>query len=193
MLGWLTGDATLGRTTKRLYARIVADARRQELFAGCGIPDTMEGRLEMILLHLIIVLERLKTEGNAAQPLGQRLIETLVADLDDAFRQIGLGDDSVAHRLPRIAGALSERTRDYGGAFALSGPDARRALAIALDDHVFRISGGSTSDQPSAGADRLAGYVLDMRRTLAAAKFQSIADGTWPTPSVTHRDEGFQS
>lgn len=190
MFGWLTGYATLGRSSRRIYARIVADARRPELFATCDIPDTMDGRLESILLHLVLVLDRLKAEGPAAQPLGQRLIEVMVADLDDAFRQIGLGDDSVAHRLPRIAGALAERTRDYASAFSLPAPDASDALARALDEHVFRITPGSARDLPSEAAHLLAGYVLAARQSLSAASFRAVAEGTWPAPGIAQSHRG---
>lgn len=134
MFNWLTGNTAVRRTGRQLYERIVAQSREPQLYLGCGVPDTMDGRLEMILLHVVLVLDRLKAEGQRGQGVGQALMETLVADMDDALRQIGLGDDSVAHRMPRFAGAIAERSRDYGAALeAAGGADDRAGQVVPMD------------------------------------------------------------
>ena len=62
MLGWLKWNSGRRRTGQQLYERIVAQSRNPSLFEACGVPDTMDGRLEMILLHTVLVLERLRLE-----------------------------------------------------------------------------------------------------------------------------------
>ena len=112
MLQWLKRKAETHRIGHEIFERIVAQARQPEFFRDMRVPDTMEGRLEMIMLHLVLVLERLSTEGAAGQRLGQRLMEHLMADYDDALRQIGIGDMGVPRRVQKAAAAFTERVRD---------------------------------------------------------------------------------
>lgn len=166
MLDWLKRRAETRRIGPLLYEQIVAQARQPAIYRRCAIPDTMDGRLEMILLHVILVLGRLRREGNAGQRIGQRLMETLVADLDDTLRQIGLGDDSVAHRIPKLAGALEERSRDYGLALSAA-PDTASAPTLSLEAallaHVYRLT------KPSAAAEANASHLADYVRRCNSA------------------------
>ncbi|MGE0699071.1 MAG: ubiquinol-cytochrome C chaperone family protein [Hyphomicrobiaceae bacterium] len=179
MLGWLKGRSELRRRAEELYGRIVAQARQPDLYLSCGVPDTMDGRLEMVLLHTVLVLERLKTAGAEGQRLGQRLMEVLVSDMDDALRRIGIGDDGVAMRIGRLAGALSERARDYGLGFADVGRGDDRTggaatLEAALMDHVYRAPDAAVASEVWPLVRALAAYVRRARETL----------GTLPTTDV---------
>lgn len=157
MLGWLRARSASRRSGQQLYEGIVAAARTPALYEDCGVPDTMDGRLEMLLLHTVLVLDRLHGEGPEALRLGQRLMESLVADADDALRQIGLGDDSVAIRIKRLGGALQERARDYRSALA----STSEALEASLLAHVY--------------AETIPDRFNDASRTLAAARLADYA------------------
>lgn len=178
MLGWLTDRTRQRQTGQQLYERIVAQARDPSLYGSCGVPDTMDGRLEMVLLHTVLLLERLQSEGNPGQRLGQQLMECLVADLDDALRRIGLGDDSVSARMRRLAGALSERARDYrtafGAAASTSGSDL---LVSAFMEHVYPAGTSAPGPEAMAGACLLAEYVRRARPLLAAAPSHAVLAG----------------
>ncbi len=215
MFRWLTGNTAVRRTGRQLYERIVAQSREPQLYLKCGVPDTMDGRLEMILLHVVLVLDRLKAEGPRGQRVGQALMETLVADMDDALRQIGLGDDSVAHRMPRLAGAIAERSRDYGAAFGamggtggggVTGSDAAAGddwaalaapgpLEAALLEHVFVARDAAADADVVADAMRLGGYVRAARTRLAQLDLATLVrddragDHMWP-PVVMPATEG---
>lgn len=194
MLDWLKHRTGLKRSAAELYGRIVAQSRQPALYRTYGVPDTMDGRLEMILLHVVLVLDRLKRDGAPGQRLGQRLMESLVADLDDALRRIGIGDDGVAGRMPRLAGALSERARDYGLALgdAPSLPSAPAAgtttsvpddaLAAALLEHVYRPQAEGSHAPP---VDRLAAYVREVRRTLSESSSAILLAGRVDFPELT--------
>lgn len=190
MFGWPTLASGRRRRSRSLYGRIVAWSRQPGLYAELGVPDTMDGRLEMILLHMVLVLERLRRDGAASQRLGQQLIETLVRDADDALRQVGLGDDSVRRRIPRLAGALAERARDYGEAFALSdGQDGAGGLArleAALLDHVFLAHDKAAKVRAAPGARRLARYAQAVRAHLPERSIGELTDSEtafedWPS------------
>ena len=57
------------RTIGALYGMIVAQARSAAFYADYGVPDTVQGRFDLIVLHLVLLLSRLAREnGPAAQP-----------------------------------------------------------------------------------------------------------------------------
>lgn len=195
MLGWIRGWSARRRTGQQLYERIVAQARAPSLFDRCGVPDTMDGRLEMLLLHTVLGLDRLRAEGADGQRLGQRLIERLIADVDDALRRIGLGDDSVAPRIKRLAGALAERSRDYGLAFHLASGDGNpeasrpmppldraRPLEAALREHVYGLA--ALSDTAITEAQLLADYVRRTRSQLSNLAREHVLSGRITFPPV---------
>lgn len=177
MLGWLKGKTELRRTGHQLYERIVAQARQPGLYEACAVPDSMDGRLEMILLHVVLILDRLKPEGPRGQRLGQQVMERMVADMDDALRRIGLGDDSIAGRLPKLGAALAERARDYGAAFETAADGPGDALENALLAHVYRPSGTVAATLAIPPAMHLAGYVRRARAALAAVPPTVILEG----------------
>jgi cytochrome b pre-mRNA-processing protein 3 len=184
MLGWLRRRSEATRIAPQLYGRIVTAARDERLYVSCGVPDTMDGRLEMVLLHVVLVLDRLKGEGARGQRLGQRLMECMIADLDDALRRIGLGDDSIAVRVPKLGAALRERARDYGAALeeeAPALPTSRGLLESALAEHALRRTGGESQADPEVA--RLADYVRACRAKLALTAGHDMLAGRLELPS----------
>ena len=149
MLRWLEQNKARRRTATDLYEKIVAQARSASLYRDHAVPDTMEGRFEMIVLHLVLVLQRLKAEGAPGQRLGQMLMERLIADMDDALRQIGIGDMGVPRRIQKTAAALQERAHSYGEAlemlaneqrcayFDLTSPWREYIVSSKLHPHLF--------------------------------------------------------
>ena len=73
-------------TVTAVYEAIVAAARHPRLYAAYGVPDTVDGRYDMIILHVILVLERLKTTGHEGSELSQRLTDYFFADMDRSLR-----------------------------------------------------------------------------------------------------------
>lgn len=182
MLRWRTRTAERDRIANSLYDAIVAQAREAVFYREGQVPDTMEGRIEMIMLHVAILLERLKTEGNSGQRVGQRVMENFVAEMDDALRQIGIGDMGVPHRVKRAAAALGERCRDYQGALSPSpAVDVSRddPLAAALARHIY-------ASAPVAGTAHpvvpLAAYVRGASQALAAWPSEALLDGRIELP-----------
>jgi cytochrome b pre-mRNA-processing protein 3 len=144
--------------SEEAYRRIVAQARRSEFYAGGGVPDSLDGRFEMLALHLFLVLHRLKREGEdpACVALAQALADRMVADLDANLREMGAGDLGVGRRVKRMAGTAYGRIVAHeagidGGRRCGSDPspsirhcrtrrDQVEALAAALAGHSWRNS-----------------------------------------------------
>jgi cytochrome b pre-mRNA-processing protein 3 len=147
-----------------LYGMIVAQARAAPFYRNYGVPDTVNGRFEMIVLHAVLLLRRLESEPAALRRLGQGLFEHFCADMDGSLREMGVGDLAVPKKMHKIGEAFYGRQAAY--AAALAAPDIA-PLAAALARNVF---GAPTESE--LGAARLARYVR------AAADQLAAQDGT---------------
>lgn len=121
-----------------LYAAIVAAARQPKFYAEWGVPDTVDGRFDMIVLHLYLVLDRLRSE-----PLDfrQSLSSLFFADMDRSIREMGAGDLSVGKKVRRMAEAFGGRVEAYERARA-EGP---MAIEQALTRNVYAGQMGNVS------------------------------------------------
>jgi cytochrome b pre-mRNA-processing protein 3 len=149
MLYSLKARSELRRKAGEIYGAVVTQARRPDFYAALGVPDTPSGRYEMVVLHLFVVLERLRSEVNDTSPLSQLLVEAFVADMDDSLRELGTGDLAVPKKVRRAAAGLYERSMLYRAAL-----QAKDELALARVLTVHAYDGG----QP-AGALALARYL----------------------------------
>src|SRR5918996_4945158 len=126
---------------EQLYRAVVNQARRAVWYRDLGVPDTPEGRFEMIALHVALVLRRLRREGQAGHALGQLLFDAMFVDLDGSLRELGVSDLSVGRYIKRLAGNFYARlaaldqglpgaAADGGGAAAGApeAPDGGRPL-----------------------------------------------------------------
>jgi len=154
-------------TIDALYGAIVAQARLPVLYAGFGVPDTIEGRFDMIVLHLVLVLRRLRHEAQLAK-LAQGLFDSFCRDMDHNLREMGVGDLSVPKEMTRLGEAFYGRQRAYEE--ALSGADGAAALATALWRNVF------SGDRPRAAA-LLAAYALHAAARLDATDAAALGQG----------------
>jgi cytochrome b pre-mRNA-processing protein 3 len=115
------------------YGRVVEQARRPGFFTDCGVPDTLDGRFELICLHAFLYLHRLKREDKQGAALGQRFFDTMFADFDRSLREMGTGDLSVGREIKRMAEAFYGRIGAYEQ--GLAGDDA--VLQPALERNLF--------------------------------------------------------
>ena len=135
---------------------VVAQARRPDFYAARHVPDSVDGRFDMLALHLFLMLDRLRDEP-AARRLAQELADAFVRDMDVNLREMGVGDLSVGKKVRGHAAALYGRLAVYRTAFAQ--PDDA-ALTDAIQRNIYR------SDAPaSPDARALAAYA---RRQAAA-------------------------
>jgi cytochrome b pre-mRNA-processing protein 3 len=153
---------------RAVYGAIVAAARHPRLYAEWGVPDTVDGRYDMIVLHAVLVLDRLGKDGDAARNFAQGLTDEVFADMDRSLREMGVGDLSVGTKVCRMAEVFYGRARAYTAAF---GAESGEELAEALYRNVF----AGTGDKDGAGL--LAGYALRLRRNLHERPIGPILSG----------------
>lgn len=92
----------------RLYSRIVERGRLPHWYRDGGVPDTIEGRFEMIATILTLVMLRLEAAPEAAAA-NAALAECFVADMEDQLREIGIGDLVVGKHIGKMMSLLGGR------------------------------------------------------------------------------------
>ncbi len=134
-----------------LYGAIVAQARNPIFYEELGVPDTVSGRFEMVVLHVVLVLERLEDKA-----MGQRIFDLYCKDMDQSLREMGVGDLGVPKRMKKMAEAFYGRSAAYRS--ALSARDSH-GLATAIARNVF--------DHADAPARLLSAYAIASADVLA--------------------------
>jgi cytochrome b pre-mRNA-processing protein 3 len=156
----------------QLYSTCVTQARLPIFYDKGGVPDTIDGRFDMILLHVYLLMRRLKTEDK----LKQQLFDLMFADMDHNLREMGVGDMSIGKKIKPMIGAFYGRAQAYEA--ALPGNDG--TLAITLQRNLY-----GTKTVEAGVIQHMAQYV---RQTVAALDSQlmpDIASGrvVFPTPA----------
>lgn len=170
---------------EQLYHALVKQARTPALYSDLGVPDTPEGRFEMIALHVSLALRRLRPEGAVGRAIGQELFDVMFADMDSSLRELGVGDLSVGKYVKRLAGNLYARLaaldRGLGepGRPAAGLPDAA-ALQSMLRSNVY-CGGTPPSDAQLAG---LGDYLIAQDRALIDQDVAALCQGAiaWVDP-----------
>lgn len=178
-LAGLTGRFAASRArrdrARRLYAAAVAAAREPAFYTALGVEDGVDGRFDMIVLHLHLLLDRLaRIEGEESTDLQRELQETFVTDMDRSLREMGVGDLSVGRKVRTMAAACGGRLAAYGAAAG-----DRGALVAALARNVWR---GAAPG--SERAEALADHVEAQRARLADIEDAALLAGevAFPTP-----------
>ena len=158
-----------------LYASAADQARRPEFYTSMGAPDTAEGRFELYALHVVLILHRLKGEAGAAET-SQALFDAFARALDDALREMGVGDASVGKKMRKLGEALYGRIKAYDEALGAL-PD-QEALRGVLQRTVLA---GADAD---AGA--ISGYVARAAEGLASQPTADLLKGQAGWQEVSH-------
>jgi cytochrome b pre-mRNA-processing protein 3 len=176
VLGWLTRRFDRAETARKLYGSSVTQARRQTFYANWHIPDTPQGRFEMVVLHVVLLVRRLTREGPAGARLARALNEAFIADMDDNMREMTFGDLRVPREIKQVTTALLDRHKAY--ADALQDP-AGRQLQEAVAGQLRYLG-----DSEQFAIVALADYMRRAASTLDSAPAKRLLDGNieWPGP-----------
>jgi len=157
------------RSIAALYGAIVAQARNPLFYAGYGVPDTVLGRFDMILLHAALLLRRLREGDEAERALAQGVFDAFCLDMDHNLREMGISDQGVPRQMQRVGEAFYGRAQAYEAALGERGDGA---LSDALARNVY-----AEVAEGDVAAAALAAYVRQAEQALAGQALDDLARG----------------
>jgi cytochrome b pre-mRNA-processing protein 3 len=163
MLNVLTKGKQRRDAAGRIYAAAATRAREPVFFERFAVPDTLDGRFDLLTLHVWLVLDRLKGEP----ALSQSVVDTVFVGFDEALRQMGAGDIGMGRRMKKFADAFYGRLKAYDEASGAA------AMEAALIRNLYR-------GTPAPCAAPMAAYVLSARQYLAAWENGTLDFGPLP-------------
>lgn len=165
-------DRAAEAAAQAAYDAIVAQARSPALYAALGVPDSVTGRFEMVILHTVLVIERMRREGAPGSALGQLVFDDFCRDMDQSLRELGFGDLGVPKRMKKLGESFYGRAEAYGRTLG-----DRGGLASAIARNVFPDSTTTTN------ASRLADYAIASAKALAETPLERIGTGALAFPN----------
>ncbi|MGI4731881.1 MAG: ubiquinol-cytochrome C chaperone family protein [Janthinobacterium lividum] len=173
---WVAGlTGRHGDETLPLYNAIVLRARAPHWYLDGAVPDTVDGRFDMVAAVLSTVLLRMEGEAGAAVP-SARLTERFVEDMDGQLRQLGIGDIVVGKHIGKMMSMLGGRLGAYRDGFAaLDRGDGETSLAEAVVRNVFR----GAAPVPAA-LDHVRSNLAALRERLAVVPLAVFVAGDLP-------------
>lgn len=168
------------RRAQALYDEIVGHARWPAYYQAGAVPDTLDGRFDMISLVLALYLGAVdQLDEPAARALAGAVEGLFFADMDRGLRELGVGDLSVGKQVKRMAEAFYGRRAAYQSALA-AGDEA--AFSAALARNVYR-----GAAPPAASSNWLQAQAWALARRLQAAPAKLLLAG--PLPLVSSEGE----
>lgn len=164
-----------------LYPKIVERARQPGFYLDCAVPDTVEGRFEMILLHLAVVFQRFRHGSDDDKAVAQKVVEAFFNDMDRSLREMGIGDISVPKKMKKLGQAYNGRLIAYHRAI-----DARDAADFArtVIRNVMARDEGAESEAERTGAAMIAAYALATVDLLGEASIRDLIEGDIPVAAL---------
>ena len=151
-----------------LYRQIVAQARQPAFYTQFGVPDTLDGRFELLVMHATLVFRRLKADASASA-FAQELFDYMFADMDQALREMGVGDLSVGKHVKRMVQGFYGRVVAYDSALT---ERSREKLAAALRRNVYGTVSGECEP-----ATRMAEYLEGQAANIAGQSVTALLSG----------------
>lgn len=130
------------------YLSVVAQSRNPIFYTEYGVPDTLDGRFDLIVLHMFLVMHRLRNEK--AGEFIRAFQETFFADMDRSIREMGVSDTGVGKRIKKMSEAFFGRIRAYEESLS-----DKETLKVSLMRNLYR-----SDATPNHYAQKMAGYLL---------------------------------
>ena len=161
----------------KAYCEIVAQARQPVFYTEFLVPDTVDGRFDLIVVHAVLYFRRMRGEGKQVSEFAQNVFDLFFGDMDASLREMGVSDTRVPKKVKVMGEAFYGRADAYIP--AIDEGDTQ-ALAAALGRNLF-------TDSPEPVAQlKLARYVQEAAEILSSQSSQDLLTGKidWPDPAV---------
>ncbi len=159
LFGRVEHQREIGRA---LYRAIAAQARSPEFYTRLAVPDTIDGRFDLLALHGFLVMEVLKGCGKAGERIGTHLATSIFESLEEALRELGVGDIGISRRIKVMADAF------YGRLAVYSSAEGESEMRDALIRNLYRGDNNRNFE-----ARLLANYMLQSLESLTRPDCES--------------------
>ena len=163
--------------TNDVYQKIVKFSRDKIFYTKYKVPDTIDGRFDMLVLITIITVFRLSKIKDEGTGLSQKIFDTIFKDLDFSLRELGAGDVSVSNNMKKLISSYMGRQKIYVKAFK---NNDEKFLALAFRNNIFR-----NNDQNESLILLLSKNILIINKKLSLIEDKKILDGNFEF-SVCH-------
>lgn len=153
------------------YRSLRAAARKPAFYAAFGVPDTLDGRFELLCLHAFLLQHRLH---DTHPEFARQLSECFFQDMDTAWRELGIGDSGVKRRIKQMAKAYHGRLQVYAAALA----QGKEAMKAALARNLY----GTVEQGEVAHLEAMADYTLSTVALLAQCTESDVMRNGWSWP-----------
>ena len=167
---WLNQRKSLKQAAASLYQAAVLQSRDPRFYTDLGVSDNLDGRFDMVSLHVFLIMERLQYMGRGGKRLSQFLFDHMFVSMEQTLREMGIGDMGVPKHMKRMMGAFNGRVYSYHAAIINNDLET---LEIVVAKNIYRVEGG---ERPSA-ARMMAEYISQQASWLLQQDYQSMAAG----------------
>ncbi len=154
-----------------VYARTLEHVRQPVFYTEYGVPDTFDGRFDLLLVHLFIVMEAVGFESERAEAFNQALFDVTFADMDQTLREMGIGDMGIPKHMRKMMKAFNGRMNVYHSAIGANND----AFVDALKRNLYAGAEGM-SDEVVA---RFAQYCMRAVASMKALEFEVLQGGAF--------------
>lgn len=158
----------------KLYSRIVSASRQEAFFTDFAVPDTLDGRFEMLSLHMYLGIDRLNDGSEQEVRMAQAVMESFVRDMDASLRDLGVSDLRVPKRMKALYGSFGGRI----GGYRLARGEGGDAMHSALARNIYTDGGDERTVR------RLGAYVTDALAEIARIPADALANGRIEFPDA---------
>jgi cytochrome b pre-mRNA-processing protein 3 len=177
MFRWFAERSARREAAEKIYDAIVAQSRAPIFYMRCGVPDTLFGRFDMLVIHMFIVLQNLrKLGGREGELLGRDVIEAFIREMDSMVRDLGVGDLQVPKEVGRIANVFFAQLTVYIDATEKRDP---RALADAV-----RKSFQAADAKVRVADVELTNYIIESIKQIGGMPLNLLLQGNIMFPDV---------
>ena len=169
--------ASKNKVAVNLYNALVKQARLPVFYATGAVPDTPNGRYDMIMIHAFLLLHRLKRDRGVTQEIGQAVFDVMFQDMDKNLREMGAGDVGVSHRIKDMAKAFYGRIAVYED--GLNRSDG--GLESAIKRNVYR-----NSSVANEQINWLCNYIRNQTVSLASQSTDALLNGKLEFSKPSH-------
>lgn len=167
-------DDAAKRDAASLYAKLMQQSRNPQFYGENRFPDSYDGRIDVLTLHIAIVLEALRSFDEQGQRLSQALFDQMKDDFEIALREEGISDAGVKKRIKPMIRLFYTRVKDYTESLPMDG--IKSVAANLHEKDSFKMS--------SSFLDALQLYSVTFRQTLSDKTLGEIASSQFKFPDL---------